>query len=299
MRHTRSSLTAGMAMAVGTVLISQPAAAQDGGPGWRIEGFAGVARDERPLTGRDTDFSGGVLPSVSFDLGSLALQVDGMAAHHLGDTVLAGAGHLGFKPSDNLSLGVYAAYARLKDLGGLDSYRVGAEAAYHGPNFSLSGVAGYEHTERRARVAGAVPGFTVIDTYGRGGQFFSMADVTFYPDENLSLSAGHRYIGGRHAAAFGAEKAFGGVAVFAEGRVGQNGYKAAWAGLRVRFGSGGRSLRESEQSGFTNRLKDELFVNGNTRRRGQTPIIAPPPPPPPPGGKGCACGATYCGDTSA
>lgn len=295
MRHTRSNLTVGMALAAGTVLFPQPAMAQDGSPAFRVEGFAGAARDERPLAGRDTDFSGGVLPSVSFDLGGLALQIDGMAADHVGDTMLAGAGHFGVKPSDNLSLGIYTAYAHLKDVGGLDSYRVGAEAAYHGPHFSLSGVAGYEHTERRAVVVGTVPGFTVTDTYGRGGQFFSMADITFYPDESLSLSGGQRYIGGRHAAALGAEKAFGGISIFAEGRIGQRGYTAAWAGLRIRFGAGGASLQQSDQSGFANRLKDELFVNGNVRRRSQTPIIVPPPPPPP-GGPACACGATYCGE---
>lgn len=296
MRRPTPDLLAGMACAAVSILLSQPAAAQDG-TALRVEGFAGAARDDqRPLAPRDTDFSGGVLPSVTLDLGVATIQFDGMAAEHLGKTMLAGAGHVAVKPSEQVSVGVYAAYARLKDVGGLDTYRVGAEAAYHGSNFSLSGVAGYEHTERRTLVVGTVPGFIVADTYGRGGQFFSMADVTFYPDQNFSLSAGHRYVGSRHAAALGAEKAFGPIAAFAEGRIGQENYKAIWAGLRIRFGSRGGSLQSREQAGFADRLKDELFVNGNARRRGQAPIIVPPPPPPPPPpGDGCGCGAGYCG----
>jgi hypothetical protein len=331
MRNTRAGLTAGIVFAAGTAIFAQPAWAEDGTATFRLEGFAGAARDERPLTGRDTDFSGGALPSVAFDLAKFVVQLDGMAASHLGNTMLATAGHVGFKPSGNLTLGVYAAYSHLRHVGGLDSYRVGAEAAYHGRRFSLSGIVGHEHIERRAVVVGAVPGSTVVDIYGRGGSIFSMADITYYPDESVSLSVGHRYVGGRHAAALGAAKAFGPVSIFAEGRAGGHGYNAAWGGLRLRFGKSSETLQQSEQSVFANRLKDELFVNDNARQRTQVPavvppvvvppivvppvveppavvppivvppVVVPPPPPPPPpetGGTGCACGATYCGGTS-
>ena len=262
----------------------------------RGEAFGGIARDSSPLTGRDTDFSGGVLPSLSFRAGDGAkVQLDGILADHAGRTVAGVAGHVGFAPSDTLSLGLYGAYTRFDGIVDLDNYRLGAEAVVRTANVRISGVAGYERTERASVLIGAIPGFTVVDDYGRGGRFFDMVDVDVFPSDGLMISAGHRYIGGRHAAALGFEAALTpGISLFAEGRAGRDDYKAAWGGIRIRFGHGGASLRavESERL-FTNRLKDELFTSGNTRRRTLN-VIAPPPPPPPPPGPECGCGASYC-----
>ncbi|HEX7873918.1 MAG TPA: hypothetical protein VF475_13465 [Sphingobium sp.] len=301
MRINRTNLVAGLFAASGTTFLAPAAMAQNSGIGAKGELFGGIARDERPLADSRDAFSGGVLPSVTFGLGSSAtVQVDGMAARHIGDTVIAAAGHVGVMPTPGISIGVYGAYAHFDGLGGLDNYRIGGEGSYHGARISLSAVVGYEHSQRRFIAAGTIPGFTVIDDYGRGGSFFSMADISLYPDENWSLTAGHRYIGRQHAAALGTEKHFAGspVSLFAEGRIGDNGYTAAWAGLRIRFGGGGgTSLQASDQgSGYANRLKDELFTITNTRRRGQEAIVAPPAPPVP-GGNGCACGGSYCGQT--
>lgn len=291
--YGKTYLLGGMAALAGTALLPATAWAQTG----RIEGFGGIARDERPIGPAEDKFSGGVLPSIAFDLGQAALQLDGMAADHRGDTVLAAAVHLGVKASDALSIGGYAAYANHDTLGGLESYRVGAEAVYRAPGVVLAGIAGYEHTEQRVAAAGTVPGFFVIDSYGKGGQFFSIADITVYPDPDLSLTGGHRYIGGRHAAAAGVEKAFsiGGASasLFAEGRIGERDYKAAWVGLRIRFGKGGKTLEARDrEEGYANRLKDELFTYGNSRRRNLVEI--PPPPPIDDDDDGCSvCGPCY------
>ena len=291
----RDSTTMMIGLAVG--LMPYAAIAAPGDVAIKIEGAAGIARDQRPLTGSKTDFSGAILPSIGFRIGeTLQIQADGMVADHLGDTVLATAGHIGIKPTANISIGVYGAYARLKTFDNLDTYRIGAEAAYHLDRVSLSGVAGYEHSEQATAIVGLVPGFTVVDDYGRKGNFFSMADITFYPQESWSLTAGHRYISGRHAAVLGTEKALsnGGFTLFAEGRIGNGGYSAGWAGIRLRFGAGGVSLRAQDRdNGYTNRLKDELFGASNARRRGQVALPPPPPPPPPSGGCG-SCGGGYC-----
>jgi hypothetical protein len=295
MSISRTYWATGVVAATGAMLSAQPALSQEsGGVALRAEGFAGIARDERPLAGDEGEFSGGVLPSVGFGIGGAAtVQVDGMVARHMKDTVYAGAGHVGLMASDRLSVGAYGSYAHFDAVPELDTYRIGGEVVYHASRASISVVAGYEHSDRATVVAGSVPGFTVIDSYGRGGSFFSMADVHYYPQENWSLTAGHRYVGRRHAAVVGTEKAFAssGLSIFAEGRIDGGSYAAAWAGVRIRFGRTGPSLQASDQSGYMNRLKDELFVPANTRQRS---LVAPPAPPPPPsGGNGSCCGACY------
>jgi hypothetical protein len=294
MRILRNNFTVGIVAGTGAMLFGPVALAQtDGGVALRAEGFGGVARDQRPLNGSDGEFSGGVLPSIGFGLGNLVnVQIDGMVASHLKDTVFSGAGHVGIKATENLSIGAYGSYTHFDAVHELDTYRAGGEVVYHAGRASVSVVIGYEHSDKTTVVAGSIPGFTVVDRYGKSGSFFSMADVSFYPSENWSLTAGHRYVGRRHAAALGTEKAFAGsgVSLFAEGRIGENGYAAAWTGIRIKFGRHGPSLQASDQSGYINRLKDELFVPANTRSR---TLVAPPPPPPPAGGGGACCGACY------
>ncbi|GEM_PF-1933780 len=295
---------------IGASIIALPAWAQsgaDGGPVLRAEGFAGAGKDQRPLAKDETEFSGGFLPSVAVPVGdALTLQLDGMIASHLGDTVTAVGGRIAARPSENVSIGIYGSYANFDgpDYGAgngavdLETYRIGAEATLNFDRVVISAVAGQEHTERQTVIAGTIPGFTIIDSYGYGSSFFSMADIDFYPTDNIGLSVGHRYIGRRHAAAVAAESSFGpssAFSVFAEGRIGSEGYTAGWAGIRIRFGHQGAPLRITEtRSIFENRLKDELFATGNTRRRNRD-VIEPPAPPEPPVNPCNGCGGTYCG----
>lgn len=304
MTINRPTFMAGIIGLTGAAVGAPPALAQGQGGGAdtasavvRVEAFGGVARDSSPLTGRDTDFSGGALPSLSFRAGdSVTVQLDGLIADHRDRTVAGVAGHFGFAPSDTLSLGLYGAYARFDGIAHLDNYRLGAEAVVRTANVRISGIAGYERTERASALVGAIPGFTVVDDYGHGGSFFDMVDVDVFPSDNLMISAGHRYVGRRHAAAVGFEAALTpGLSLFAEGRVGRDDYKAGWGGIRIRFGHGGASLKAVETNRlFANRLKDEMFASGNTRRRTLN-VVTPPPPPPPPPGPECGCGASYCG----
>lgn len=258
------------------------AAAQESG---RLEVFGGIGRDDRPLAGDDEGSSFGALPSVVFRPGGLTVQIDGIAADHLDDTVLGGAAHVMFAPTQKLGLGLYGSYAHTQFGGGLEVYRVGAEATYATDRLAVTGVAGYEEAQDATITVGAIPGFTVVDTYGRDG-FFSMADVTYYASPLWSFSAGHRYIGGRNAAALSAERlvSFGGgnASLFAEGRAGDDDYVAAWLGVRMRFGAGEGALAARDRGQLQNRLKDDLFGVSNTRVRRQVanPVVIPPPPPP-------------------
>ena len=291
MAISRQNLAAHVVTAAGASLLVQPALAQTDNIGFRGEAFAGVAREELPLNQRDTDFSGGAMPSIIFGTNSpVVAQIDGLIADHLGGTVLAGAGHVGVRAGEAFTIGIYTSYAHFDRAVNLESYRIGGEARYFSGPFSISGVAGYEHVDRGDWIIGPAPDFDPIARYRKRGSFFSMVDLSAYASDNWAVTAGHRYVGRRHAVSLGTEAGFGGsgLSLFAEGRIGDAGYTAAWAGLRVKLGGSSATLREREESGFTNRLKDELF--GPNRL-----VVAPPPPPPnpPDEGGGSCCGPCY------
>jgi hypothetical protein len=49
---------------------------------------------------------------------------------------------------------------------------------------------------------------SVIQTFSVPTRFFDQFDLAFYPVDNLELYVGHRYLGGKNAAAFRGEWAF-------------------------------------------------------------------------------------------
>ena len=286
MAVSRQNLAAYLVTAAGATLWSQPVVAQSDGVSLRGEVFGGIARDERPRIGPKKEFSGGALPSVVFNPnGAVVVQLDGMVADHLGDTIWAGGGHIGVRANDSTTIGVYAAYSHFDRAINVDSYRIGGEARFSGGPVSVSGVVGYEHSDRGRLVVGPSPSLIASARYTKRGSVFSMADVIFHPHDSWAVTAGHRYVGRRHTAAVGAEAGLGssGVSLFAEGRVGNERYTAGWAGVRVKLGARSGPLRERENAGFTNRLKDELFWPNRV-------VVPPPAPPEPPvGGGGSVC----------
>lgn len=263
----------------------------------KVEAFGGWA-DYRGL-GRTNATAGG-LGSLSFPLGeSFGAQIDAIAASHRGSFIGGGGGHLFWRDPSIGLLGAYGTIVhneRLHDT----RFRIGGEAsAYLGP-FTLSGVAGYEEGSATAFSPVAfAPGAVAFDYLPRRGRFFDMFDASYYLTDDLRLSVGHRYIGGRHAAAVGGEMqiwSFGAAAVsaFVEGRIGESDYKAGWGGVRVYFGQSGKSLiRRHREDDPPNWLKDDMFSAQNGRRRGV--FVAPPPAPPPPAPepRPNPCGPTY------
>jgi hypothetical protein len=286
----------GVAVATSSGLAAQGALAQSAGAVGRIEAFGGQAADGRPLGGKEDGSSAGLLPSISFPAGPARLQLDGIAAEHLDDTIVGAAAQLTVQRGGNWAVGAYGSYVQHRFAGDLRVSRIGPQVNYLGERVTVSLVGGYEDVEQAVVAAGAVPGFTVADAYGRDGAF-SMADVVYYPSESWSVQFGHRYVGGRHAGVLGFERQFGRLSLFGEGRFGDEDYAGGWLGVRMRFGEGSGSLRDRDRAGpLPNRLKDDLFGVSNTRRRTRTAIpvvVPPPPPPPPPTGPTCSCGPCY------
>ena len=98
---------------------------------------------------------------------------------------------------------------------------------YLGP-VSIEGLAGWEGGSLRDR-------------------FFDMVDVAVYPDDDLRLSAGHRYLGGDHSYVFGGEYQLplasrAGVALFARAEFGAFGGDSFLLGARLYLGPRPKSL---------------------------------------------------------
>ena len=257
----------------------------------KLEGFGGWGESKGFRSG--SDFVGGGLGSLSLPVGhSFGFQLDGMAATRQGDFVGGAAGHLFTRDPSSHLIGLYGSGVGFDDPSRTRSYKIGAEAEAYLGRFTLSGVAGYEHVDAKKAFLGLDgSGARVFSDPKDGGSFFDQLDVSFYPTDDLKLSAGHRYVGRKHAAALGVEALMpvGGVGVsaFAEGRIGEEDYKAAWAGVKIYFGEDKSLIRRHRESDPPNRLKDDLFAASSRRDRVGA---VPPPPPPPPG-----CEITNCG----
>lgn len=243
--------------------------------------FGGAATDGADTVAKDAGFSGGFDGSVAVFASGLVAQGDVQYARHLQQDAVAGGLHLGGHVAPNAYVGFYGAYATGTVDPAVDHLRGGGEFVLDFGAFRLTGVAGVEDVDRKSVLVVAGPPSDVTDSYGSDAEFFDMVDLRYTASGALQMFAGHRYVGGAHAVAFGADwQASDRISFYAEGRAGECDYNAGWVGVRIRFG-GAKS--DTDQSLLPSRLKDELFGASNTRRRVVTPVA------PPPGGGG-TCG---------
>ncbi|MCU0884698.1 MAG: hypothetical protein MUC44_07070 [Beijerinckiaceae bacterium] len=244
----------------------------------KVEAAGGWSDQQRFGILRRNNLLGEVRGALSVPLGqSFGLQVDGMLGSHNGGTVSSGGAHLFWRDPSRALVGVYGSASHNSRFGGRTYFRVGPEVSLYLDRFTISGIAGYEWTNSAAAF-GAI-------TFGDRGRFFDMVDISYYPTDNIKFSVGHRYVGGRHAAALGAEALLsnqGGVAVaaFVDGRLGERDYKAVMGGIRVYFGQKEKTLiRRHREDDPTIWLEDEKFSAGNNAKKGVTAGPAPACPP--------------------
>ena len=187
---------------------------------------------------------GGVSGAISIPLGyRFGAQIDGTIADIGGKTLASAGGHLFWRDPSIGLIGLYGSYGHYEGFGGVDSYQAAVEGEYYWGRLTLRGIAGVEGVD--ASTVGSGGGF--VFAYGNEARFFDKVDIAFYPADDFKVYVGHRYTGGVNAAAAGAEYLWrfnGGMAasVFGEGRIGEDDYKAAWAGVRVYFGGSDKSL---------------------------------------------------------
>ncbi|AZG77628.1 hypothetical protein [Methylocystis rosea] len=256
-----------------------PKRAVDGVNG-KLEGFGGGS--DWVGFARLNNASAGGMGSIIAPVGDrFGLQVDAIAAAHRGFFVSGGAGHAFWRDPSVGLIGGYGAIAHDKRLDDT-RFRVGAESAYYYGPFSLTSIAGYEESSGHFFTPlGYGPGYLAYQWQPRRGRFFDMFDISVYPTYNVKISVGHRYVGGRHAAALSGEALIwnlghSAITGFIESRVGENDYKAVWGGIRIYLGESDKTLiSRHREDDLPNWLKDDMFASQNSVRVGATPVFFP------------------------
>tara|TARA_R110002167_G_scaffold184083_7_gene384511 strand:+ start:2074 stop:2988 length:915 start_codon:yes stop_codon:yes gene_type:complete len=207
----------------------------------------------------DAEGFGAVTGSVSVPLGQrFGLQLDG-AVGVLDDDFYGGVGgHLFWRDPAYALLGIYGSYTSIEDIDGEIS-RIGVEGEYYWNQFTVKTVLGAEFID-------IDPPVDFDDT-----NFFAFTDLSYYATDDLELSVGHRYTGEKNALALGVEYQLNqqifssGVALYAEGRIGEDDYKGAWAGVRMYLGDNKSLIRRHREDDPTDWSEDNLFgiLNGN------------------------------------
>jgi hypothetical protein len=216
---------------------------------------------------------------------SFGVQIDGAGGKFDSRPFEVVAGHFFWRNPNVGLLGLYGSFSNYNS--GFGQSRVGqvaAEAGRYWGRFSVDGIAGVEFGNS---ISGTISG--LIDTIDISTRFFDKVNVSFYPHDNVQLYVGHRYLGGKHAAAFGGEVAVpvpgtgAMTSLFAEGRAGE--YTGVWGGLKIYLGQKDKTLiRRHREDDPVQWSPESIATIAN--QRSQTPLPQPPAPPPPDEGGG-------------
>ena len=212
----------------GDILDPTPVAQQSGGPA--VDGvnyklsIVGGGFDRNVLdTAGNMMFVGSVATPIPYLPPQYGAQLDLGVGIYDGDFTSAAAGlHLFWRDPSVGLLGIYG------DWGYVDpehAGRTGVEAAVYNGQWSLDIFAGIQYGQH-------------VET-----RFVDEVDVSYYFNDNLRGSIGHRLISRGHVANIAFEQmleidGYEGVSAFGEFEAGQDSYVAAWGGFRYSFGSG-------------------------------------------------------------
>lgn len=206
----------------------------------------------------DEDGFAALSGSVSLPVGyRYGAQLDGTVGILEDDFIGSVGGHLFWRDPSIALLGIYGSYSRNDNVDG-DASRIGVEGEYYWNQFTLKSIVGAEFVDI---------GIAAYDET----DLFAFTDLSYYAMDNLELSVGHRFTGEKNALALGIEYQLdqqvfsSGVALFAEGRIGEDDYKGAWAGVRMYLGDNKSLIRRHREDDPTDWAEDNLFgivVNG-------------------------------------
>lgn len=201
----------------------------------------------------DEEGFGALSGSVSLPLGQrFGVQIDGTVGTFDDKFFGSAGGHLFWRNPAYGLLGIYGSFTAVDGIDGEVS-RIGVEAEYYWDQITLKGVVGAEFVDIDAPV-----------NYDETN-LFAFSDLSYYAMDNLELSVGHRYTGEKHALALGVEYQLNqqifssGVSLFAEGRIGEDEYQGAWAGVRMYLGDDKTLIRRHREDDPTDWAEDNLF----------------------------------------
>lgn len=198
----------------------------------KIEAFGGEYADEELAA---------VAGSISFPLSKrYGLQVDALAGSADDEGLFGIGAHLFWRDPSKGLLGVYGDHVYWDSFGGNEVSRLAAEGELYLGRISLEGMAGVEFGQMEDR-------------------FFSRTNLALYPQDDVRLSIGHRYLGGDNAVAVGAEwqVAQRGVALFTEGLFTESLGDSVIGGVRIYLAPETKSLtRRHREDDPANDLKN-------------------------------------------
>lgn len=215
-------------------------------------------------------FLGSAAGSLSVPLGDrFGAQFDASIHTSLG-TSGGGALHLFTRDPDSYLAGITGAVVRT-GVGTIGA--VGGEAELYFGDFSIEAWAGVAGIDYDAAAA--------IDKTG----FFALADLAYYPTEDLRLSLGASSILGYEAVRFGAEYQVNAFdtpfSLTGKVQLGEDGAVAAQAGVRFYFGGQGNSLAERHRRDDPPNRSLDLFGSAGSQTT-DNGVVPPPPAPGPP-----------------
>jgi hypothetical protein len=219
--------------------------------------------------------------SITFPVqSSFGAQIDGSAGKLDGDTFGSVAGHWFWRNPTQALVGLYGSYTSWDRFGGVHVGQAAAEGEIYNGRFTLQGIAGVEFgnsvssTQAALLIVpvggfGRIPGTSTLITatqgFDIGTRFFDQINLKYYFTDNAEVYVGHRYLGGKNAAAFGGEFALPlsrGLlgSAFVEARVGEADFHGIWGGVKFYFGSGDKPLIQRHRTQDpTNWTVDTLF----------------------------------------
>jgi Chaperone of endosialidase len=222
------------------------APAVDGSNG-KIEGFGGSFAN-KTIYGAKGAFS--VPLGIQF-----GLQIDGAAGSFDDRGFGSIGGHLFWRNPAQGLIGIYANHTHWDRFGGVHVTQIAGEGELYVGRWSLQGIAGVEFGNRANQITTtsttdvtlATTTTTLTEFYDLKTQFFDKINLSYYPLDNWKVFVGHRYLGGKHAAALGTEWALplgGGTlaSLYVEGRAGEDDFRGVWGGLKFYFGQRDKSL---------------------------------------------------------
>jgi hypothetical protein len=238
---------------------------------------------------------GGGIASLSAPLGSdFGVQVDAILAPWNNRIAAGGGGHLFWRDPTRGLIGVYGSGLYWSGAGGMGIGRAAGEGEAYFGAFTAKALIGAEFGQRSgvsSNAFGVLPfgtPYLAYDWYDVHTRFFDKVSLSYYLTDNLELSVGHIYTGGRNAATLGVEyllpPTYGGAvtaSAFVEGRVGEHNANAILGGVRIYFGNSDKSLiRRHREDDPGTHLKDDLFTLSNSHKASAIPIPTIPQTPP-------------------
>ena len=234
--------------------------------------------------------SAGGAGAVSAPIGSnFGVQLEGLVTHLAGRPVAGLGGHFFWRDPSKGLLGVYTSGTYFGGIGGIGVARAAVEGEAYLGRFTIEGMVGAETGRKRFDTYG-VTGVSLINVpfygvnyYDMKTRFFDKFNISYYALDNLKLTVGQIYTGGKIMGTVGAEYLFPiakgtAGALFANAHIGARGTADVRAGFKIYFGRSDKTLirRHREDDPDIN-LPLDMLTLANTRNSTVVgvPVAAP------------------------